>query len=93
MYFSVLPVLVRSNLDSDYKNAKAAKQSYSRQHLTGGKFPLEFKLCYLANGKFAKFYFRLLFKVRQYLISQSQVAKLNFVYIFILQGTVLIGTI
>ena len=61
MYFSVLPVLVRSNLDSDYKNAKAAKQSYSRQHLTGGKFPLEFKLCYLANGKFAKFYFRLLF--------------------------------
>ena len=58
MYFSVLPVLVRSNLDSDYKNAKAAKQSYSRQHLTGGKFPLEFKLCYLANGKFAKFYFR-----------------------------------
>ena len=61
MYFSVLPVLVRSNLDSDYKNAKAAKQSYSWQHLTGGKFPLEFKLCYLANGKFAKFYFRLLF--------------------------------
>ena len=58
MYFSVLPVLVRSNLDSDYKNAKAAKQSYSRQHLTGGKFPLEFKLCYLANGKFAKFKFR-----------------------------------